>query len=166
MQAWFFWTKLNWIKLNKIDWENLFKYLDLLANNDTSFHYPWLWTRTARIDRRLYRLMKIGINRYRHFLAPKIECNVTFSDILVSYSFFPSSFASRYEIFLNSVQLQLQYNINKQILGKHAFVEKCHTYSDSSFLNSLGRHRDVKVSYHYCSTFFLFSESENMQNMM
>ena len=78
----------------------------------------------------------------------------------MSYSFFPISFASRYEILLNSVQLSLQYNFNKQILRAHVFVEKCHTYSDSSFLTSLGRHRHAKVSFHHCASFFLFSESE------
>ena len=50
-------------------------------------------TRTARVDRHLHRLIKIG-----HFLAPKIKTKVALGDILVSDSFFPISFASRYQI--------------------------------------------------------------------
>ena len=53
-----------------------------------------------------------------------------------------------------------------KILRAHAFVEKCRTYSDSSFLNALERHRDVKVSYHRYASFFLFSDSEKMQDIM
>ena len=63
-------------------------------------------------------------------------------------------------------QRQLQYNFNKKILCTHAFVEKCHNYSDSSFLNTLERHRDLKVSYHRYASFFLFSDCEKMQDVM
>ena len=52
------------------------------------------------------------------------------------------------------------------MLCAHGFVEKCHIYSDSSFLNTLERHRDVKVSYHRYASFFLFSDSEKMQDIV
>ena len=87
----------------------------------------------------------IGWWKLQPWLALKIECNVAINDILISYLFFSISFASRYEILLNSVQFSLQYNLNKQILRAHAFVEKCHTDSDSSFLSTLRRDGDENL---------------------
>ena len=52
------------------------------------------------------------------------------------------------------------------MLCAHTFVEKCHTYRDSSFLNVFERHRDVKASYYRSARFFLFSDSEKMQGIM